>query len=399
MEIINLNSNQDKAIKMATTWYGLGINQVFTISGYAGTGKTLLIHYIIDNLRLNKGDVVLCSFTGKASLVLRKKTKLPASTIHKLIYETTIIETPIYNSNGKLKTIEKKCKTIKKPKLESNIKLIIVDEVSMVSQQIMDDILSFGIPVITLGDDMQLPPIDKTAKFCNYLKNPDILLTEIFRQKVGNSILDVSQMIRDGKKLSYGTYGKNVCVVPKSSITELELNEASQILCGKNITRHSINSQMRNFYFSEVPEVPVVGDKIIFTYNNYACVHRDMFNEFDVPITNGLIGKISSIRMMDVNARCIMLDIVPDFTKCEFNDIVIDLQKFIEYPNYVNLRNSNNLVNDAEYAYAITVHKSQGSQFKNVVVFEEWLGDKEQHKRWLYTAVTRAEEKLMIVRE
>ena len=137
-----LTDDQTSAIRAAVNWYKnrRKVQQVFQINGLAGTGKTSIIPYIIDDLGLDpERDVVFGTYTGKAASVLRKKG-IPCRTIHSLIYELVKTEkgTPVWKLNE-----------------ESDVRfarLIVLDEVSMIDKKMASDLLSFGKPVIVIGD-------------------------------------------------------------------------------------------------------------------------------------------------------------------------------------------------------------------------------------------------------
>jgi AAA domain len=228
-----LTDDQTEAIRAAVNWYKnrRKIQQVFQINGLAGTGKTSIIPYIIEDLGLDpERDVVFGTYTGKAALVLRKKG-IPCRTIHSLIYELVKTEkgTPVWKLNE-----------------ESDVrfaKLIVLDEVSMVNAEMAEDLLSFGKPVIVLGDHGQLPPINGKAAFSQ--QNPDAVLTQIHRQAAENPIIRIAHMARTGQVIRYGEHGGTVLVVPQYKIEPAQLFTADQVICGLNSTRLQLNNRMR----------------------------------------------------------------------------------------------------------------------------------------------------------
>ena len=327
------------------------------------------------------------TFTGKASLVLQRKG-LPATTIHKLIYNTY------------LNKFTGKFVFRLKPELEGDIRLIIVDEVSMVSMQLMRDLMSFGISIMCLGDPGQLEPIGEDN---GLLKKPDVFLDEIHRQAQENSIIKLSMLIRNGQAIPKMS-DQYVKVIDNEELSFGMLTWADQILCAKNATRRNINEVMRK-RLGRTSEMPEVGDKMICLRNYW-----ETFNDADeanvIPLINGSVGNITKIweHVPDqgVLGEKYIADFTTDFSEDPFVKVSLDSNIIkglaplaTSYPK--SMGKMKQTKNEFDYGYAITCHKSQGSEFNKLVVFEEILR-RDSHARWLYTAVTRASEQLVLIR-
>jgi len=225
--------------------------RITTVAGYAGTGKTTLIRYIIEEMNL-MANTVFVSYTGRASLVLRGQG-LPATTIHRLIYEPKINK-----RTGDMIFV-------KRFRLESTIKLIVIDEISMVPERLLKDLASYGIPVVGLGDPFQLPPVEGADN--GLLNNPHIFLDEIHRQSRDSEIIDLSMRIRNGEIIR-PFMGKNVAVITKDILRVESMEAADQIICGRNATRHNINNYFRETILRRESKYPVKGDKLVCTKND-----------------------------------------------------------------------------------------------------------------------------------
>lgn len=369
---IELTDDQLRAIKKASEWYKKKESQVFIISGYAGTGKSTVVGALVDELGL-KHNTRYATYTGKASLVLNEKGN-PAETLHSLIY---VVEEDLSYA-GYTKLVFRK-----RFYLHESIKLIVVDEISMVSKKIMNDLLSFGIPVIGLGDPEQLPPIGEDN---GYLENPDVFLTEIHRQSEGNPIIHLSMLARRGERIDHGKYGEKVQVITADDLNYELMSKADQIICGYNKTRQGINAMFRQKkgYTSLLPHI---GDKVICTRNNWAEI-ADGY-----PLINGTIGYVTGVGQKDLDDNRIKMSFKADFMKEGFENLDCDIQEFLCIPKWQIKRNE---YNKFDYGYAITCHKAQGSEFKNVLLINEVLNP-ELHSRWLYTGITRAMEGLILV--
>ena len=379
-----LTNGQEKGLKNAVERYKK--KEPYTvIAGFAGTGKSTLVQFIIDALDINKDDVVYIAYTGKASLVLRNKGCENAMTAHRLLY---------YAKEKPDRTYEFKPKKA----LDYPYKLVVLDECSMLPQEMWDLLLSHHVHVIALGDPGQLPPVDGGSTI---LDNPHVMLDEVVRQAQDNPIIRLSMDIRAGKWLDYG--GTKGCrVISSDDVSDKLLLGADQILCGKNITRHTLNEQLRQIKFAErYSREPINGDKII-------CLHNEWqeLGSIGEPLVNGMIGTVSNIALCDDQHKLYQPKMIANFTSDNgglYADLQMDYKIFTEKETTINKDNWWKYKNAAkayefDYGYAITVHKFQGSEAEKIVVFDEWLGDKDYHSKWLYTAVTRSSKMLVIVK-
>jgi len=339
-------------------------------------GKSTIINFFIkENDLLNYCAFV--TYTGKASLVLQNQG-LPATTIHKLIY----------NAYKNYRTGKFYFKL--KPQLDRNIKLIIIDEISMVPMFLLKDLASYKIPIIALGDPGQLEPIGEDN---NLLKHPDIFLEEIHRQAQDNSIIRLSMLIREGKKLPFIYDDPFVKVLPRADLNIGMLLWADQILCAKNISRRQINQELRN-YLGLFDEFPEKGDKVICLHNYW-----DFLNDDGFPLINGTIGQVTNISKgvdQGILGRKILMDFQSDYSSKEYYNIEIDSNIFKGFAPSQNIKHRK-IIYEFDFGYAITVHKAQGSQFNKVLVYEEHLRGN-THARLIYTAITRAIEKLVFIK-
>lgn len=381
-----LTNKQEEGLKIAVQRYN-DKERYTVISGYAGAGKSTLVKFIISALGIYNEDVAYVAYTGKAALVLKEKGCPNATTAHKLLYQSFLRKDGTF---------------FHKPRrpLEYPYKLIIVDEVSMLPREMWDLLLSHRTHVIALGDPGQLPPIGEDN---GILAKPHIFLDEIMRQAQESEIIRLSMDVRVGKSLSLYK-GNEVQIVDKKDLVSGMLTWADQILVAKNETRKNINKLMRSYLYNiwEDPN-PIKGDKIICLRNYW-----DDPNSVNDVLVNGTIGTIRAIRkpqkvLHPLLRNTVEIDFEPDYSDIGFNNRLIDNKLLTTGQSIITKNNFNMFKNlpkpkEFDYAYAITTHKSQGSEYDKVLVLEEYLkgGD---HARWLYTAATRAKEKLVIVRD
>ena len=271
--------------------------------------------------------------------------------------------------------------------LPENIELIVIDEGSMVSEKIAMDILSFGKPVIVLGDLNQLPPVFGKPFF---LQEPDYILTEIMRQNEGNPIIWLSQRILNKEKMIPGVYG-NSAIIEKSDLTDYTLKHANIILTGTNKLRYMINVKFREEIFAyKNLDIPHYGEKIICRKNNWnRCIGNGYY------LTNGMTGFVDYVDRESYNKKSISIDFRPDFLKSSYKNVKVDYDHLYSSPTTeMDLEEESFYdftLDKFEWANAITVHSSQGSQWDNVLYLDERMGGNEDfHKKLMYTAITRA---------
>ncbi|MDB5543349.1 MAG: hypothetical protein JWO64_498, partial [Hyphomicrobiales bacterium] len=214
---------QDRALVEIAAWLKKGRPQIFRLFGYAGTGKTTLARHIAEAI---DGDVVFAAYTGKAALVLRSKGCADARTIHSLIYRPQDSESEVPSF------------VLNEQSPANTASLIIIDECSMVDEDLGRDLLSFGRPILVLGDPAQLPPVKGGGFFTE--AEPDFMLTEVHRQAADNPIVRMSMIVREGGRLDRGTYGES-SVIGRDEIEAATVTRADQVLVGLNRTRRLYN--------------------------------------------------------------------------------------------------------------------------------------------------------------
>lgn len=382
---MELTEDQKKGIEIAKKRY-FNADPYTIVAGYSGTGKSTLAAALIEELGLDRSSVAYCAYTGKATLVLQEKGCPNAQTAHKLLYRTRKDGTRYIHTPRKY--------------LENDYKLIIVDEVSMLPKNMWDLLLRHKVHVIALGDPEQLPPVNK-EQCHNLLDNPHIFLKEIMRQEMDNEIIEYSMKIRNGEKLPL-LDGKNLKIINGKDLSVSMLKWADQILCATNKMRKDINNIMRLSYDFPIDEA-VVGDKIICLKNYW-----DIYDwKEEEPLINGTIGYLTRrIEMFSkvLWNRHIYLSNIETTTGKEFVDLHIskEILEGLELPyepEKLSKKERDLMDLEFDYGYCITCHKSQGSEYNRIVGIEEKFPyDKEEHKRFLYTMLTRAKDKAVIVR-
>lgn len=392
---MELTKKQEEGLKIVLARYKAG-EKFAVIGGYAGTGKSTLAKFIIDALDVDKDKVAYATYTGKAAEVLRKKGNDNVMTLHKLLYDS------IPRQGGGF---------IRIPKKSLDYTIVLIDEVSMAPKSMLDMLLKHKVFCIFMGDPFQLPQIDKNESH-DLLDNPHVFLDEVMRQAAESEIIQLTMKIRNGEDIPF-MHGKEVIVAPKVELVTGHLTWADIIICATNKTRHNMNRQKRELLgYSGVLQT---GERIIVKRNYWEDCDED-----GNALVNGTIGTVANpyesfVRIPSYvkNDRrdlplvgCVF---TPDGGK-SFDTFEIDKDYLLKEEPCVDWRVSYQLgklkpkIGDilpkqATYGYALTCHAAQGSEFDKVLVIEESFPfDKIEHQRWLYTAATRAAEKLVLMR-
>src|SRR5262249_46008619 len=339
--------------------------QVFRLFGYAGTGKTTLAWHLAANA---EGRVMFAAFTGKAALVMRQKGCRGASTIHRLIYRPP-------DSHEKTPSFE-----LWNDGPASKAQLIVIDECSMVDAELGRDLLSFGAPVLVLGDPAQLPPIQGGGFFTD--QPPDAMLTEVHRQALGDPIVQLSMEVRAGHALTPVKHDLTE-VVRRGDFDPARALETNQILVGRNATRRAYNARLRERRGLDGP-LPVADDKLVCLRNNR---RKGLFNGSLWVVKKRGVRKsgVLSLRLMpedEIRSRALAVSVRPEcFTGG------IEQMEWMIRKRY----------DEFDFGYVLTVHKAQGSQWDDVVLFDESFAFPDTRERWLYTGITRAVRRLTVV--
>lgn len=396
---MRLNDQQLSAVRKCVQWYFTEsyIKHVFALAGLAGTGKSSTAKIIINLLGIGGDNVIFATLTGKASLVLRLKGN-QSNTIHKTFYITF--------KNGK------SFRFSLKKRIASNIRLIVIDEASMVNQSMLDDIISFNIPVLLLFDPGQLPAIFGSNIYVNDSTRSDVFLTQIMRQDDESGILDLASKARLGEPLEFGKY-KNSLVTSADMIID-KLHTYDMIITFSNKLRRLINLRVRaqKGYTSIYPQK---GEKLLCLANNYN--YNVEYNDIPIYLINGLQGYVTEDSKLYDHEELdtVKIKFIPDFImghdgnghNYEF-DVPCYKEIFEQYckdpSREAFLETMYEEADDEtigeigmlDFGYCLTCHKSQGSEAPNVLVLVERKIPSNIYAKWLYTAITRAQESVTV---
>jgi len=451
----SLSPLQDRAVLSFRDWYRenairvdkmnlsnlIGSTPYFYLAGFAGTGKSTILPYIIESTGLPLDKVAFCAPTGKAAKVMTKKMNeagmsAAARTIHSYIYRPRIekpevLERELAAKQGelearmqeekhagptpaladtinKIKTtleqlrrdLDKAYKRREGPSFqfnpESAIKeasLIVVDEGSMVGTEIADDLKTFNIPLLVIGDPGQLPPINDEPGFMN--RDPDFFLNEIHRQAADNPIIALATMVREGKAIRPGKMGSEVDIVlAQNDNATFDLSREAQVIVGTNRKRWRITRKLRQ-ELGYLSEGPSAGEPIIICKNS---------RSIPTLVNGSFVRAENTVQTLEPGEAYFDLDISDEAGVVRTIRVVQSIfeEGFKGDKNAITVSPKEDWIarrdyEQADWGHAITCHKAQGSQWGDVIVHDESGVFREHSTNWLYTAVTRAAERLTVI--
>lgn len=399
---MSLSIEQESARRSINRFLNSIGSGVFVLAGYAGTGKTFLLQHIVNDCR----EPVLClAPTGKAASVLQRKLdNARVSTVHSAIYkpvapgtkklDALLEQLELHPDNKELiEAIELERERLSKARVNFALKedrpispgqFVVVDEASMVDKRMFEDLVKTGAKILFVGDPGQLPPVSDAGFFTTH--KPDAVLNEVQRQALDSPIIRVSMEIREGKLIKrQNTEGFKK--MAKEDFNNLDWLTFDQVLTGMNETRRKVNKYFRK-HLNRKGWWPQEGEKLICLKNNY---------DNDPILVNGIVCSTLSDSYMhpDFEELCgeLLYDGVPanvQFYRYPFNAHYD--QQAVDLPWQLRQH-----LSEFDYGYAITVHKSQGSEWDRVLLADDGMraGDTEFRKKFLYTAVTRARKELV----
>lgn len=381
--MIELTPKQDLVVREAADWIRTAKGAFQApwkyLAGVAGSGKTTLAKKLAEEFR-----VAYCAFTGKAANVLREKGCNGATTLHRLIYRPE--EKPVQADDGSQRWSTEFVAREDAPLGDYDV--VVLDECSMVDAKMATDLLSYGKPVLVLGDPFQLPPVSGEGYFTS--REPTWFLDEVHRQAAESGILRLATDIREGRGVcDHAGYMPEAAIVSLDEATAHEdqlLRWTDIVLTGTHRMRKHFNSQYRlakNF----VSAFPEAGDQLVCLQNDHK---RGLLNgaiwNAEADAQQRGFHKLEMFISADDDPTQKLLVEAWDHDFC---DLEAEFEKMPWNRRAARARFA--------YGYALTVHKSQGSEWPRVIVVDESQTFREHAARWLYTAVTRASKNLVVV--
>lgn len=416
---MNLDQQQQDAISKACAFVESPDPGVFYIAGPAGTGKTTIAKEIAARV----GVVAFGAYTGKAASVLARKGCTGATTVHRLLYRSqrksearlADLQKALHQAEQELEEAVRTRPDADLSELHSAVRMgrikvaaevrsagrpnfalqpsdevlearaVLIDEVSMIGDRMGADVLSVCKKVIVTGDPYQLPPIGEGGYFTN--RKPDVMLEKIHRQGSDSPILQLATDLRRGRGYRLGDYGPGCRVITrKDERCEALCMAADQMIVGTNATRDAANRKHRQLA-NRQGDMPVVGDRVICLRNNHT-----------LGLMNGTLWKVASVDgFSDDNLRVDMVVESVDEPDAAPIPVQAWTSPFRGGESRVPPFSGRSDPEGFGYSYAITCHKSQGSEFSRGYVLDQSGVFARDRAKWLYTAVTRFRDDLTLV--
>ncbi len=374
---LKLSSDQEQALDRIADWWD-GREQEFTLAGYAGTGKTT----VISQLLKRHGDRALVAApTGKAALRLRQKG-VSACTIHQLAYKFTGYDdhgNPVFDFTG----------------AAAGQKMVIVDEASMVNKTIYDDLIGDGYRILFVGDHGQLPPVGEDP---GIMRNPDFELTVIHRQD-DSGLLEFAHQLREGvfRPTARGAVTNHMLDPWMRDPKDIEaLTAADTVICWQNKTRHMLNHKVmaaRGQIPADLRYKPDCRDNVRAVLE-HLCEARETIPAVCLR-NNGrercFNGQVFEMRILEVNRMTVHTEKREAGSEQDWRETLCDIEGFRGDLRGYTPGDGAALF---DFGSVLTAHKSQGSEWDSVTVYDDTFRTMRDRPRWAYTAATRAKERL-----
>lgn len=369
---MELSAQQQDAIASIQKWLGGKRHdgpEWFFLAGPAGTGKTTIVR----ELGTGQDRVAYAAFTGKAASRMRRAGCNRATTLHQLAYR-------LDDENG----LGRKLAFVLRPSDQLvAADVLVIDEASMVNEQMARDLLSLRKPIVAVGDPEQLPPVEGNGYLTN--KPPDFLLSEVHRQAEGSGILRLATYVRRGGDVR-GLVGRGAdgCRVDPIARTEDVLSH--QVLVGTNAMRNQVNEWVRA-QLGRKSWCPEIGDRVVTRRNDHS-----------LGVMNGETWVVQKVPdHVDQDDQVIELTLSAEDDETRTVEVEAHTMPFRgqAVPEFLRRR-----AMEVQYSFALTVHQAQGSEFPRVLVFDQsrvfGRQGPDTARRWLYTAITRASDELVV---
>jgi exodeoxyribonuclease-5 len=402
--LIELDKSQAQAFNEIQRWLTARVKdpklpQIYRLGGHAGSGKTTLLTEVTRFCEAEGIRYALATFAGKAADVLRRKGLDSAQTIHSLIYKpnhTAMAEVRRLNEQLKhegLSPEERKAlqADLKKQRdLQWTLRttlddtdLLVIDEASMVSGRITNQLKSFGRPILAVGDPAQLPPVElsPTSDPLFFSQTPDSKLEGKHRFGTQALLGEVASAARSNQPIP----GEAITPLPRVNLLDFDV-----ILVHSNVNRWKYVHAVRGAQGKPLDQ-PVPGDRITFWQNNR---EYGVFNG-----GSAVVQAISEAEKAATKYPAWAVEAVSDTG--EPLSLTVDKRGFRDQAaldDAAKHRKSDSVI--ASFSEALTVHKAQGSEWPRVLIADHPnVGDGESRVRWRYTAVTRASEALVLAND
>lgn len=383
------------ALAKLERWYRKYNHQIIEISGVVGTGVHELVEEFIDKMEFDRREIMYLTYDQKQVLEMAAKryhTYYLPSIIYKYTRIVDFDSLPVINSHAN--ELEYQWKKDVRKKIDPRYRLMIVFDSSLLNKKTLEDLASFGLPIILMRDPMLIPAPDTYT----FLRDPNIELTSLNPFLLRKPVTYFANKVLRGEKLNFGSYD-TVSIVPRKQLNLYNLKSAEMILTTSNELMREINEVYRSKVMKLKSPANVVGERVIIMNNLYGekLVNEDE-KKIKIFLTKGLIGYISKCNKHALSTKYIPIDFRPEFYHESFNELMMDRH----YLNGVNPPSRQQIPDEVvmcQYAYALSASLSRLSHWDKVTLIadnnveqDEWM-----QRQLLYNTITRCTNSLTLV--
>lgn len=392
---MTITNDQYYGLAKLERWYEKFNHQIIEISGVIGTGVLETVQQFIDNIGFDPREIMYLSYDQKQVVEMAAK-KYHAYYINGIIYNyirmVNFDSLPVINSrSNKVEYVWQK--KVRK-KIDPKYKLIIVFDSILINEVTLDDLCTFGLPIILIRDPMLVPSPDTYT----YTRDPNIKLTELNPELAKDPIVYFAHKILNGEKLVTGSYDR-VSVVSRKQMNLYNIRSSEMNITMTESMRKEINNVYRSKILKAKGTTNYVGERVIVMESRFAdrLVNEDE-KKIKIYLHKGLVGTLSKCNKHAEVTKYVPVEFLPEFYFEPFTDLYMDR-------NYLNgvETPSRQMIPDnilrVQYAYALSPYTSRLSHWDKITMTTEMneFEDPDLQKRLLYTGITRAKQSATIV--
>lgn len=390
---MQFTDEQYYALSKLEKWYRKYTHQIIEIAGIVGTGVFDVVKEFINKMEFDPREIMYLSYDQKQVLELASRRfhayYLP-SIIYKYTREVNFDTLPVINPTSN--SIEYKWKKDVRKKVDERYRLMIVFDSSLLNRTTVEDLCSFGVPIILMRDPILLPSPDTYT----YLRDPNIEIRELNPQLLRNPVTYFANKALRGEKLEFGSYD-TVSIVPKKQLNLYNLKSSDMVLTLSDDMMKTMNSVYREKVMKLKTTTNVVGERIIVMNNMYAhkLVNEDE-KKIKVFLTKGLVGYISKCNKHALSTKYIPIDFKTEFYHEAFTELYIDRH----YLNGMNIPSRQQIPDEimfVQYAYALSAPMARLDHWDKVTLITDPNEDDDLQHRLMYNAITRCTNSLTLV--
>lgn len=381
------------ALAKLDKWYNKYNHQIIDISGTIGTGVYELVREFISKMEFDPREIMYLSYDQKQVLEMAAK-RMHAYYLPSIVYKYTKIVNfdSLSVINPSADAMEYEWKKDVKKKIDERYRLIVVFDSSLLNLQTLNDLASFGLPIILMRDPALIPSPDTYT----FLREPNIELHQINPILYKNPIVYFANKALNGDKLEFGAYD-TVSIVPKKQLNLYNLKSSEMVLTLSDEMMDSLNKVYREKVMKIKTPNTIAGERIVIMNNMYG---RKIVNEDEkkikVFLTRGTIGYITKCNRHAPSTKYVQIDFRPEFYHDSFDELYINRNYLngVETPSRQQIPDEIML---CKYAYALSPSYSRLSHWDKVTIINDNSADDIMQRKLLYNAIVKSKHSITLV--